>query len=263
MAANGASKLEAWIKTLLAVMTVVAAVTYGVLRLAYFRFYQHLGTTPEDVGIDRTLLLTQAVIGPALFVLWLGVAGFVLGLVLAAFLNGGDTIRLARAALGRASDETRRARAQLKETVKEGLGIAVGTGFGIALVGLIGGAIVTLSAITATASERGEEVAEEAVAVNIITGEGVGTWFGFEFGDYPSIPLLEIQAVPATVTWKDADRTDEGAYFSQCLLYLGDNGDFSVFYGTNTRQIVRVSTADIVLTLDGKAERLPADPCKP
>lgn len=43
---------------------VVAGVFYAVLRLAYVQFYSKLGLLPEEVGIGRTEILSQAIVGP-------------------------------------------------------------------------------------------------------------------------------------------------------------------------------------------------------
>lgn len=56
---------------------IVAGMFYAMLRLAYVQFYTSLGLLPEDVGIGRTELLAQAIVGPA-----------VIGLVYSIILSG-------------------------------------------------------------------------------------------------------------------------------------------------------------------------------
>src|SRR5690242_13321534 len=63
----------------IAALTVVGAVTYGLVRLAYSLFYSQLGLTPEDVGLGYQELLAQS----AVSLIVLLVIGFVLSLLAA------------------------------------------------------------------------------------------------------------------------------------------------------------------------------------
>ena len=49
-------RLKGW----LSLSEVFALIFYAVLRLAYLQFYVPFGLRPEDVGIGKTELLTQA-----------------------------------------------------------------------------------------------------------------------------------------------------------------------------------------------------------
>jgi hypothetical protein len=64
-----------------AVVAITSLVAYGIVNLAYETFYRRLGTTPHDVGVDRTTVLTEAGEFLVLFLLVLSAA--VLALVAA------------------------------------------------------------------------------------------------------------------------------------------------------------------------------------
>lgn len=66
----------------------------------------------------------------------------------------------------------------------------------------------------------------------------------------PRIPVLAVQAVPATAAWSAevpdglVDLRDR-----HCLLYLGQNATTTVFYDVQTRDSLRVPTGQIVVLL--------------
>jgi hypothetical protein len=62
------SSLLAIIKNAAAVYGVIAAILYVILRLAYVQFYHKIGVSPEEVGLGRTELLSQALTGPVAIV---------------------------------------------------------------------------------------------------------------------------------------------------------------------------------------------------
>src|SRR5262245_35562964 len=62
-------QLASTLNTIVPALAGAAAVMYAVVRLFYGQFYATLGATPEMVGLGRTELLTQALIGPAMVVL--------------------------------------------------------------------------------------------------------------------------------------------------------------------------------------------------
>lgn len=59
------------LKSALSLSVLGASFFYGVLWLAHAQFYLRLGTTPEEAGIDKTDLLSQALVGPAVLFLTL------------------------------------------------------------------------------------------------------------------------------------------------------------------------------------------------
>jgi hypothetical protein len=53
----------------LAIVTVAGVVTYGILRVAYFQFYNNFGLKPEDVGLGYIEVLGQSVTGMIILLL--------------------------------------------------------------------------------------------------------------------------------------------------------------------------------------------------
>ncbi len=61
------------VAALSALYGIVATAFYVVLRLAYVQFYARVGIDPEDVGIGRVELLSQALAGPLVLIAGLGI----------------------------------------------------------------------------------------------------------------------------------------------------------------------------------------------
>jgi hypothetical protein len=69
----GAPKpIQDWLVKLLPV-GILGGVAYAVVHLTYVQFYAKFGLLPEEVGIGRTEMLSQALVGPVVAVLTYGV----------------------------------------------------------------------------------------------------------------------------------------------------------------------------------------------
>lgn len=58
------------IATVVGAASLYGAFAFGAQRLAYERFYEKFGLSPEDVGIDATLVLQQTAAGLAFVTIW-------------------------------------------------------------------------------------------------------------------------------------------------------------------------------------------------
>jgi hypothetical protein len=66
---TAASLVERFGQHAILLLGALAAGTYGVLRLVYLHFYYVFSVAPEEVGLGKTELLSQALVGPILVLL--------------------------------------------------------------------------------------------------------------------------------------------------------------------------------------------------
>jgi hypothetical protein len=67
-----------------------------------------------------------------------------------------------------------------------------------------------------------------------------------------TIPILEVQAYPATVTWKQSDSTPPifKAGNSTCMMYLGKGSQTTVLYDVKNHRTVKFPTLDAIVEVD-------------
>jgi hypothetical protein len=73
------------------------------------------------------------------------------------------------------------------------------------------------------------------------------------------LPVLAVQAVPATVLWTaPAPAVPVDLRARRCLLYLGQAADMSVFYDVASRESLRLPSAQILISLQD-TDAVPVD----
>jgi hypothetical protein len=73
------------------------------------------------------------------------------------------------------------------------------------------------------------------------------------------LPVLAVQAVPATVAWtSEPPAALADLAKRRCLIYLGQGSDMSIFYEVATGDSLRIPTGEIVITLRNMYE-VPSD----
>jgi hypothetical protein len=194
---------------------VVGVVLFGVLRLAYVFFYLRLRATPEEVGYGYLEILSGQLIGTAELVL----------LLTAILVAGAIAARAVRHAVaGRWRDAVSRPRRATMTRLARRCGL-------VALVVVLAG-LPMLAWIFGTEARHGYAVRNIYLAHTV------------------RIPVLAVQASPATVAWTGATRPDmPNLNRRRCLLYLGKAGGVTVFYDVATQESLHVPSAQILLTI--------------
>lgn len=213
---DGGSTLIDWtVKYAAPLLGLVGVALFGVLRLAYVFFYQQLRATPEEAGYGYAEILSGQLIGTAELVLLL-TAVLVAGVLVARAVH--------RAATGRWRDAV--SRPHRKATIR----LARRCGF-VALA-------VVLTCLPVLAWLFGTEARHGYAVRNIYLAHTV------------RIPVLAVQASPATVAWiRPAPPGMPALGQRQCLLYLGQSDGIAVFYDVATEESLQVPAAQILLTL--------------
>lgn len=247
-------------KQWLGLSTIAAAISYATLWLAYAQFYLRLGTTPEEAGIDKTDLLSQAVVGPAVFLLTVTIGIYAYALfvtIMGAFYRAqlrdlvaaGQTLLLLvrrrpvpRELKGAMSLATR---ARLVEAYKRHvrksrriLYVALPLAYAV-LCSLL----YTESVKAAKEVERGRAVVNPSVSVGNV-----------------SLPLIGIRATGVTMHWREDPPVGFGTNqpYEQCLMHLGEADGRVLLYNVRLEELVRVSADDAIFTLD-VGEHLPGE----
>jgi hypothetical protein len=163
-------------------LAIAAAVAYGLLYVAYEQFYRRFGISPADVGIGKTELLSQSIVGPVLLLV-LSI------LVTIIFL----TMALAIPTL---MDLPSRKRGQhMKASFDRALRTIEGIRLRRLLVVVVALWTIGLTLrLMITSSEFGSDVVRRGERINT---NHLDVWL-FQ------LPLLDIRAIPVEVVWHKA-----------------------------------------------------------
>ncbi|WP_221321553.1 hypothetical protein [Actinoplanes sp. L3-i22] len=196
-------------------LTVGGAVLFGALRLAYFFFYQQLRATPEEVGYGYLEILSSQLVGTVELV----------ALLTAALVMVNLGVRALRHAAGR------RWQSMVSLPRRDVLARLVQRCGAVAL-------IVVLTCLPILAWMFGTEAGNGITVRNIYLLHTV------------RIPVLAVQASPATVAWTSPDKPGPADLSRRrCLLYLGKADGITVFYDVATQEGLRVPSTQIMLDL--------------
>jgi hypothetical protein len=200
---------------------VIGAALYGVLRLAYVFFYLPVRATPDEVGYGYSQVLADELIGAielvvltALFIMPIGIAGYYSAQLF-------RQIKKQKISGFRAESSGRTARVQK----------LILWCFGIAIP-------IVLVMLPVLGWLEGQEARNGFTVRNV----------------YPThfivLPVLAVEAVPATITWVSAGGSQLAEVsVRQCLLYLGEANNISVFYDVRSEESLRIPSANIIVTL--------------
>jgi hypothetical protein len=201
---------------------VTGAALYGVLRLAYVFFYLQLRATPEEVGYGYLEVLSSQLIGAIELVLFSTVIIFLVGVA----VHGVWWV-------------LRRKRAGSRPLRQALARIAVrAAGIGVAVV---------LAGLPALGWNQGAKARSGYTVRNVYVLHTI------------RLPVLAVQAVPASVAW--VSETPPGLIdisARRCLLYLGQAAGTAVFYDVGSGESIRVPTSLIVVSLQN-ADGVPLD----
>jgi hypothetical protein len=205
-------------------LTIVGVVLYGVFRLAYLFFYLKLRTTPEEVGYGYSRILAESVIGALELVILFFLPLLLVGLVIHAGLMAWRKRRRER---HNRPDRHGREETALRQPLQR---IAI-RAFAISVIVIVV-ILPMLAWWQGKLAERGQTV-RNAYFIGV-----------------PYLPILAVQAIPAEVAWTNGDSERQFPLANrQCLMYLGGADGTAVFYDVQTKESVRLPTADVSIAL--------------
>ena len=219
---HGGSSILNWIvRYAVPLVGVIGAALYGVLRLAYVFFYLWLRATPDEVGYGYSQVLADELVGAAELMVLAAVVISAVGLT-AIILA-----RLNRWAIGKYRSKGVRLRFVGRPEIQRIVIWAFIVAIPVVLVGL-----PVLGWLEGAQAANGYTVRNVYLAGTI------------------RLPVLAVEAVPATVSWTSTPQSDGlGISRRQCLLYLGQAGGISVFYDVQSQESIRLPSAQIAVSL--------------
>jgi hypothetical protein len=225
-AVGSQSRLATLVRDYLPAISAVGVVLYGLFRIAYAFFYFPLRTTPEEVGYTYTRVIAESLVGAIELIL----ISTVLLAALAATAAAGWVVVLA--AWRTLRQRRRPLLADLRVPVSRRSVARISRWIvAVAVVGVF-------LCLPVLARWQGS-LAQSGQTVRNVYFVGV-----------PYLPVLAVQAVPATVAWKAPDGEKAMPLKPRtCLLYLGKADGTAVFYDVANRDSVRLPAGDIVVTL--------------
>jgi hypothetical protein len=207
--------LDWLVKYAVPLLGVGGAVLFGALRLAYFFFYQQLRATPEETGYGYLEILSSQLVGTAELVLLLTAVLVIASLGVRALRN----------------TAARRWQAVVSLPAQEAVTRLVQR-CGLAAL------IVVLTCLPMLAWLFGMEASNGITVRNIYLLHTI------------RIPVLAVQASPATVSWTSPERLGlPDLSRRHCLLYLGKADGITVLYDVATQESLRVPSTQIMLNL--------------
>jgi hypothetical protein len=250
-----------------AVLPVFAIILYAVLRIAYTVFYEPFGLSPDDLGFGYLDLLVQSALGIVLLLVWLLIlVGFLLLLVMTVGLLFRTPEWLDRRLRGTwpfisylvfflvlTALLILSAYKVVPSVVPYALIYCVG-----ALTLPVGVRIVRDGLRGAHASQwRGGMVGVAAfvliVGIGVVIAEAAIDRSQVRHGHpaeltYLGFPITGWRADDATVTWTNSNVAgDLASLAGRCLLYFGQSAGTAYFYRSENRQVLRISTQDVVI----------------
>lgn len=207
-----------------AALTVLGALTFGAQRIAYERFYDQFGITPEDVGIDVTRVLTQTGSGLAIWLVLVAAGSGLLALVFL-ILSGPGSVA-----------------PHVKAILLAGLGCSV---VWAAFMFFFNAADAD-DAARCAARPDGQSVRGLRVLVPL----------------GPPVTRLGIRAERAVI--RSADATAAPTWDGKQVVHLGTSNGVSVVYDPKEKRTMRVPASSAVISIETTSERYhPKHGCQP
>jgi hypothetical protein len=199
---------------------VVGAGLYGVLRLAYVFFYLRLRTKPEEVGYGYSRVLAEQLIGAIELVVLVTVAFFVVGAPVGMLMR---RVRRGRQDPSGAEPPSLTDKALVLRLALRCAAFAV---------------VVVLVGLPVLGWLEGAEAVKGYTVRNVYLTNAI------------RLPVLAVEAVPATVDWTPGKGTGgENLSGRRCLLYLGHADGTSIFYDVSSEESLHLPSGDIVVIL--------------
>jgi hypothetical protein len=213
------------------VLGLAGTILYGFLRFGYSQFYEPLGVSPEEVGLDRTTSLANAAVAVAIIVaiaLAVGVAWLIISLLWGLFIAFWHNLYLAQQEVDgpwlivkRAWLRTRRSIRGLAAIVLVWLLLAFAAGF-----------VVSLYLVVSEPRHALEEM-RLGQAVDLISPLGQ--------------PLNGMRIGIISLASSDSNTLEAiGRRANDCLYYLGKEGGTAILYDYQTGETMRIATDTLV-----------------
>jgi hypothetical protein len=225
-------------KGLVPTLGVLTAVTYALLRGAYVQFYYGFNVTPEEVGLGKTELLSQALVGPTLIFLTVLVLVTLFDFLVTTVEVLGTSLwgRI----LGRQDSAE-----QDDPSLTSSLAKSVSGGRLLVIASFIIAYLVL--SLYSQAQSAVRDVVNRGVTITDVHA-ALGRF---------AIPLLNIVAYSATVEWKEKEKTPalirERA---NCVLYLGKSNGTTIVYNVGSQKTIRFPSDDAVVSVEPTVVRL-------
>jgi hypothetical protein len=225
------------------IVSVAVALSYAVIYLIYFQFYVSFGLRPSDVGLSRTRLLEESIIGIVLtpvrvlrsewvLVVTVAIAAIIVRTLITLRRTSSDENRFG----GRTSSR------ELRSTFVAAFVIMICV---LTVTGTIG--------LARDLRRLGNDVRKDGhIVVATVRSRGPADIYS---------PVFDVQAIPVDVSpKKDADMPQMTA---RCLFYLGESSGEAIIFDVRRELVVRLPTSDYVFTthpavVDYEDGRLPA-----
>ncbi|MEU4426003.1 hypothetical protein AB0F81_35740 [Actinoplanes sp. NPDC024001] len=212
----GTALLDWTVRYAVPLISVVGLALYGVLRLAYVLFYAQLRATPQEVGYGYVEILSSQLVGTIELVLVVTIVFLVIA------CTGHGIRRLVVRMTGRRVRRNPGRRLVARLVLR------------CAWAALV----VVLILLPIAAWLEGTEARNGYTIRNVHLAGTV------------RIPVLAVQAVPAELAWSVTSPPGlQNLMERRCLLFLGQAAGTTVFYDVQTRESLRVPTAQIVVSL--------------
>ena len=210
----------------LGIVAVATTLSYAFLYFGYFQFYAAFGLHPAEVGFDRLHLLQESLLGPLVLPIilvfhipmrvWLTISAVLALLLTWVFIH-----------------YKMRRKFMIGDAARELLATVI-------LAVLAGWAALTIygySNLVTMSRSLGGQVRTH--------GKLIDSWVYYAPRSI-IIPFLDVQAVPADVTFTSNDAP-QPILTAGCVLYLGASGGIVVLYDLKTEEVVRVNATDVDL----------------
>ncbi len=251
------------------ILAALGVLGYGLLRLAYVQFYWHFDALPEDAGLGKTELLSQALVGPVVLLIVAAVASILL-LVLLLFLNSfyfisarAIGLRLVRYMASRtrapadvdelvaAAERSLTRLLPLPVSAKDAVKSVLRLFRPVAAAGTVLALAVTVGSLFISAHDAARGVLESPHQT--LAGRSIGV------GSY-SLPILDVRALAATVVWVGSGTTPSVlSTDASCLMYLGQTSDTVLVYDAAQADTIRLQPDDVVVAIHTQDTRLPGE----
>lgn len=252
------SRVVTFLKNAAIIFGALGLLAYGILREAYYAYYQEFKVAPEQAGLDKSELLSAALVGPAIQL------AFVLVVALVAVLLFSLLSWPFKVGLDRHDPWAPPAFswARIDGAFRLGRKIFWPS---VIIFTVIGTATVAAFLLIRAnqAAHRAIDHHESLYAVTI--GRG----------DY-SLPVLEIRAIPAEVDWigskpipsalidgrpllEGASKSEvKAAKVNECMMYIGETADTFLIYDELHGYTVTFPKGDVVVELRTHVRLLPS-----
>jgi hypothetical protein len=239
-----------------AVLALMAIVLYAILRIAYSIFYSHFGLTPDDLGLNYLDLVVQSAVGVVLLSMAILVFTAIPFLVVAAYRTRLDS-KWKEAILVIASCLSVLALVLAFTALSTPAALVIYCIYILLLLPL--GVLGFIDGLRGPSRRlwRGAMIAAAVVALALATGyilvRAKDDRSSVYDGDPAGFRLFGFSittwgAEEATVKWtSDTVAADLKPVANRCLLYFGQSAGTSYFYVADTHQVLRLSTASVLV----------------